>query len=80
MQLNVQRPEMMETTALGAAYAAGIGIGWFTAEEILQQDPSTAVKQQTFEPEMSSTACIQKYKRWRKAVQLSYDLADLTDT
>lgn len=70
---------MMETTALGAAYAAAVGIGWCSASEILRRDDSPSVKHQSFEAKLDGKTCAQKYEHWKTAVQRSFDLADLTD-
>ena len=60
---------MTETTCLGAAYAAGIGIGLWTADEIF----STASEGETvFEPEMSEQDCKSKYEQWTAAVRKSF--------
>lgn len=60
---------MTETTCLGAAYAAGIGVGFWTAEEIF----STASEGETvFEPEMSASDCNLRYGQWTDAVRRSF--------
>ena len=70
---------MMETTALGAAYAAAIGVGWCDAAEVLRQGVEGAVEHRTFEPRMESAVCRRKYERWKSAVQRSFDLAAMVD-
>ena len=70
---------MLETTALGAAYAAAIGIGWYTGREILQRDVA-AVKHTHFEPKLDPESCAEQYERWKMAVSRSYDLAVPTNT
>lgn len=71
---------MMETTALGAAYAAAVGIGWCDSEEVLQHGAAGSVKHRTFQPELESSLYRRKYEHWKMAVQRSYDLAGMTET
>ncbi|MGE5631316.1 MAG: glycerol kinase, partial [Caulobacteraceae bacterium] len=61
----VDRPVVTETTALGAAYLAGLAVGyWADKEEI-------AMKwrvDKTFKPSMEEAAKEEKYAGWKKAV------------
>src|SRR5258706_13727930 len=62
----VQRPVVTETTALGAAYLAGLATGyWSSQEEIAQQ---WAVEK-TFEPQMSVELRDSLYAGWKRAVE-----------
>jgi len=62
----VQRPQVTETTALGAAYLAGLAVGfWDSTDEIAQQ---WAVER-TFEPTMSVDQRESLYAGWKKAVE-----------
>ena len=62
----VCRPECIETTALGAAYLAGLTIGyWKDKEEILAQ----RVSEHSFEPAMTEEKRIELLKSWKKAVK-----------
>ena len=64
----VIRPRIIETTALGAAYLAGIATGfWSGPEEIrkLRQDD------QRFEPQMDRAKAAEARKRWKNAVDRS---------
>ena len=64
----VVRPRVTETTALGAAYLAGLATGfWADAEEISAQ---WAV-QRRFEPAMGAIERSAKLARWRQAVERS---------
>lgn len=66
--VTVQRPQVTETTALGAAYLAGLAIGfWQSQEEIAQK---WAVEK-TFEPNMSVDQRESLYTGWKKAVARS---------
>ncbi|MFH1321957.1 MAG: glycerol kinase GlpK [Bacteroidota bacterium] len=62
--VDVERPEVIESTALGAAYLAGISIGMWKKEEI----PNQRKVDQVFEPMMDSKKKDDLYKGWRKAV------------
>ena len=64
----VLRPKVVETTALGAAYLAGIAVGfWHTKKEILNHFEVERV----FKPEMSKDLRDEKYSGWKKAVDRS---------
>jgi glycerol kinase len=61
----VLRPKVTETTALGAAYLAGIGTGVINQEDIRQ---GWALDQR-FEPNMAEEARAKAYGGWQKAVE-----------
>ncbi len=61
----VERPEVIESTALGAAYLAGIQCGLWKKEEIL----SNRKVQRRFTPAMGDDQRTKLYKGWRKAVE-----------
>jgi glycerol kinase len=64
----VQRPKVSETTALGAAYLAGIATGfWKGPEEVTK---GWAVDR-TFEPKMSADQRNSLYAGWKRAVERS---------
>jgi len=66
----VLRPEVIETTALGAAYLAGLAVGfWKDKSEIAD---SWKVEKK-FEPTMTSHERVKLYKGWKKAVTRSMD-------
>ncbi|MDX2001511.1 MAG: glycerol kinase GlpK [Chitinophagales bacterium] len=60
----VERPSIIETTALGAAYLAGLSTGFYSKEEIKQ---NRAIDRK-FEPNMEETIRKKLYKGWKKAV------------
>jgi glycerol kinase len=69
----VVRPKVTETTALGAAYLAGLAVGfWSGVEEIASQWQVD----RRFEPQMSADARATKLARWHKAVARAGDWAD----
>ncbi|WP_052889560.1 glycerol kinase GlpK [Thermogemmatispora carboxidivorans] len=64
----VQRPKVAETTALGAAYLAGLATGfWSSQQEVAEQ---WAVDR-TFEPQMSADQRDALYAGWKRAVERS---------
>lgn len=64
----VQRPKVAETTALGAAYLAGLAVGfWSSQQEVAEQ---WAIDR-TFEPQMSSSQREELYACWKRAVERS---------
>jgi glycerol kinase len=63
--VTVQRPKVTETTALGAAYLAGIAVGFWDKREIAEQVNADAV----FEPHMDEQTRAKLYKGWKKAVK-----------
>lgn len=65
LQTPVQRPKVIETTALGAAYLAGLAIGLWTMEELNERWQLD----RTFEPEMPNTDSERLYQTWQKAVE-----------
>jgi glycerol kinase len=66
LNVPVERPVVNETTALGAAYLAGLAVGyWESQEEIATQ---WAIDR-SFEPKMSDEDRDQLYGGWKKAVK-----------
>lgn len=62
----VVRPQVTETTALGAAYLAGLGTGfWRDADEIAGQWQAD----RRFEPRLGEAERVAKLARWRQAVE-----------
>ncbi len=52
-QIPVRRPENLETTSLGAAFAAGIGAGFWAREWVLHQEDSGSADE--FRPKVQAT-------------------------
>ena len=68
----VQRPQCVETTAMGAAYLAGLAVGyWKNKEDVLK---NWAIDR-TFEPEIPEEERNKKIKGWNKAVKYAYGWA-----
>ncbi|MEZ4888299.1 MAG: glycerol kinase GlpK [Chitinophagales bacterium] len=64
LNVPVKRPKVIETTALGAAYLAGIAVGFYKKEELVNNQELDA----SFEPSMESEQREKLYKGWQKAV------------
>lgn len=69
----VDRPQVTETTALGAAYLAGLAVGVWTNKEDLVQNWKLDTR---FEPQMAGEQSAKLYKGWQKAVKRSMDWED----
>ncbi|MCI5725237.1 glycerol kinase GlpK, partial [Fusobacterium sp.] len=70
---NVRRPVVLETTALGAAYLAGLEVGfWETKDEIKKK----WILDKEFVPAMSENDRKVKYDGWKKAVERSMKWED----
>jgi len=64
----VVRPVVAETTALGAAYAAGLAVGYWANLDDLRRNWQVG---NTWEPQMDEPARAALYRGWRKAVERS---------
>jgi len=70
LSIPVVRPRVAETTALGAAYAAGLAVGFFkNTDEVA----ANWAMDRRWEPKMDSARRQNFYKFWKKAVQRSFD-------
>jgi len=69
----VIRPKVAETTALGAAYAAGLATGFWTTEEELREN---WVEDKRWEPKMDASTRDTAYHFWKKAVERTFDWAE----
>ena len=69
----VIRPEVAETTALGAAYAAGLATGFWESEDDLRENWA---EDKRWEPKMDSEKRDEYYKYWKKAVTRTFDWFD----
>ena len=73
----VIRPSDIETTARGAAFAAGLAAGVWK-EDCVFGSGDEMKDATTFRPIMSEEVRKKKMDSWAKAVSRSFDLADLT--
>ncbi|HYL46769.1 MAG TPA: glycerol kinase GlpK [Candidatus Limnocylindrales bacterium] len=69
----VVRPAVCETTALGAAYAAGLAVGYFKNTDELREHWTV---DRTWNPSMDNATREKLYKQWKKAVTRSFDWLD----
>ena len=66
----VIRPEVAETTALGAAYAAGLATGFWNSQEDLRENWA---EDKRWEPKMDAAERDEYFKYWKKAVTRTFD-------
>lgn len=70
---SISRPKSIETTAAGAAYLAGLGVGFYKdLNDILKLREIDKI----FEPTMCEKEREEKFKRWHKAVKRSKEWSD----
>jgi glycerol kinase len=69
----VIRPKVTETTALGAAYAAGLAVGYWKDQDELKE---RWAEDKRWEPKMDDDEREAGYAKWKKAVERSLDWED----
>ncbi len=70
LQVPVIRPKVAETTALGAAYAAGLAVGVWGSYDDLRQNWG---KDAEWKPAMDAAEVEKEYALWKKAVTRTFD-------
>ena len=70
---DVVRPVIQETTALGAAYAAGLAVKFFSGLDELRANWAV---DRTWKPSLSEAQREASYAKWKKAVTRSFDWVD----
>ena len=70
--LEVKRPCCVETTALGAAYLAGLAVGYWQSTEDITRNWSV---DRVFQPAISEEERAKRIKGWNKAVRCAYHWA-----
>ena len=75
LDTQVDRPACIETTALGAAYLAGLAVGYWKDQEEIRQNWQLG---RSFKPQMSEEARNGRIHGWKRAVRtaLAYAEAD----
>ena len=68
----VERPECVETTAMGAAYLAGIAVGYWKDKEDVRENRAV---DHTFTPAITEEERKKRLKGWNKAVRYAFDWA-----
>jgi glycerol kinase len=72
----VVRPAVTETTALGAAYAAGLAVGYWPDTAALRKNWRKSAE---WKPAMSATSRAAGLRKWKKAVERTLDWVDDDD-
>ena len=68
----VNRPQCVETTAMGAAYLAGLAVNYWTSKEDVLKNWAI---DKTFTPQIADTERVKRIKGWEKAVKYAYGWA-----
>lgn len=69
----VIRPVVAETTALGAAYAAGLAVGFWESEDDIRNNWA---HDKQWDPQMDAAERDKQYRTWKKAVTKTFDWVD----
>jgi glycerol kinase len=77
LDTEVHRPEVTEVTALGAAYLAGIAVGFWSSVDELKHK---AVLNQTFVPHHDGDKRNRRYQGWKRAVRCAQTWAEMRDS
>ena len=73
LDVDVVRPKVAETTALGAAYAAGLAVGYWASEDDIRQNWG---EDKRWTPQMDDDERERQYRNWKKAVTKTLDWVD----
>jgi glycerol kinase len=76
LDVDVIRPAVAETTALGAAYAAGLATGMWKEQEDLREN---WVEDKRWTPSMDPEQREREYRHWKRAVTKSFDWVEKED-
>ncbi|MGO3751565.1 MAG: glycerol kinase GlpK [Peptoniphilaceae bacterium] len=76
LNTEVHRPKTLETTALGAAYLAGLAVGYWENQEEISEE---FMVDKEFIPEMGEEERAKKYKYWKKAIERTMGWIDKED-
>ena len=74
--VNVERPATLEVTALGAAFLAGLAVGYWSG---LDDVRNRLHIERVFEPSPDKEKQVQRYKGWKKAVSRALQWIDVAD-
>jgi len=66
LRVRVERPKVQETTALGAAYLAGLAVGYWADEQDIAANWQL---ERVFKPQMAVKDSKERYRGWKKAVR-----------
>ena len=73
LQVTVHRPVCVETTALGAAYLAGLAVGYWSSQEEIARNWAV---DRTFLPAITTQERDKKLQGWKRAVIRAFDWAE----
>jgi glycerol kinase len=73
LDVDVVRPKVAETTALGSAYAAGLAVGFWESEDDIRKNWG---EDKRWSPQMDAEAREKTYRNWKKAVTKTMDWVD----
>jgi glycerol kinase len=73
LNVPVVRPAVAETTALGAAYVAGLAVGYWSGLDELRANWSEGER---WEPKMDDNERQRLLRNWRKAISKTLDWVD----
>ena len=73
LDVPVIRPQVAETTALGAAYAAGLAVGYWSGQDDLRRNWQ---EDRRWNPSMDAKVRDRDYASWKKAVTRTFDWVD----
>jgi len=73
LDVDVVRPKVAETTALGAAYAAGLAVGFWASEDDIRNNWG---EDKRWSPQMDAAERDRLYRNWKKAVSKTLDWVD----
>jgi len=76
LDVEVIRPQVAETTALGAAYAAGLAVGFWESEDDIR---TNWAEDKRWTPSMDADQREKLYTGWKKAVTRTLDWVDADD-
>lgn len=72
LDVDIERPSLLEATALGAAFLAGLHVGYWRSKEEIRKYRKV---DKTFQPAMEDAEREERYTTWKKAVERSFDWA-----
>ncbi len=73
LDVDVVRPKVAETTALGSAYAAGLAVGFWESEDDIRKNWG---EDKRWTPQMDNADREKTYRNWKKAVTKTLDWVD----
>jgi glycerol kinase len=76
LDVPVVRPKVAETTALGAAYAAGLAVGYWAGEADLRKNWAEGGR---WTPSMAPDVRERQLRQWKKAVSRTFDWVEPDD-